>query len=146
MPVTTPSGFFAARFERAFAGTGLEGTGEALVQAEMETGINALVLAAIVVHESDWGRSRLAREKNNLAGLGAYDGQEYLAGIRFDSRASSIMFLAELLAVHYAPGGKFYGGSHDLRGIGVKYASDPGWAAKVAGYMRAIIQRTEVKN
>ncbi len=146
MPVTTPSGFSAARFERAFAGTGLEGTGEALVQAEMETGINALVLAAIVVHESDWGRSRLAREKNNLAGLGAYDGQEYLAGIRFDSRASSIMFLAELLAVHYAPGGKFYGGSHDLRGIGVKYASDPGWAAKVAGYMRAIIQRTEVKN
>ena len=84
MPVTTPSGFSAARFERAFAGTALAGIGEALVQAEAETGINALVLAAIVVHESDWGRSRLAREKNNLAGLGAYDGQEYSAGITFD--------------------------------------------------------------
>lgn len=146
MPVTTPSGFSAARFERAFAGTGLEGIGEALALAEAETGINALLLAGVVAHETGWGQSRLAREKNNLAGLGAYDGQEYSAGIRFDSRAASIMFLAHLLAVKYAPGGCYYGGSHDLQGIGARYASDPRWAEKVAGYMRAIIQRTEVKN
>jgi len=141
MPITQPSGFTAADFERSFSGTGLEGIGEALTQAEAEHGINALVLAAIIVHETGWGRSRLAREKNNLAGLGAYDGQEYSAGISFDSRAASIMFLAELLAVKYAPGGKYYGGSHDLRGIGVKYASDSGWAAKVAGAMRLIARR-----
>ena len=139
MPVTMPSGFSAARFERVFAGTLLEGIGAALVQAEAETGINALVLAAIAAHESGWGRSKLARDKNNLAGLGAYDGQEYSAGIRFDSRAESIMFLAELLAVKYAPGGKYYGGSHDLQGIRVKYASDPRWPEKVAGCMRAIV-------
>ena len=144
MPVTMPSGFSAARFERVFASTLLEGIGEALVQAEAETGINALVLAAIIVHESGWGRSRLAQDKNNLAGLGVYDGQEYSAGIRFDSRAASIMYLARLLAMHYAPGGKHFGGSHDLQGIGARYASDPRWAEKVAGYMRAIIQRTEV--
>lgn len=140
MPVTTPSGFSATRFERAFAGTGLEGIGEALALAEAETGINALVLAGIIAHESGWGTSRLAQEKQNLAGLGAYDGQEYSAGIRFDSRASSIMFLAELLAIHYAPGGKYYGGSHDLQGIGVKYASDPAWARKVAKRMRVIME------
>lgn len=134
MPVTTPSGFSAARFERAFAGTGLEGTGEALVQAEMETGINALVLAAIIVHESDWGRSRLAREKNNLAGLGAYDDAPGRA-MRFDSREECVMFLAELLRDR--PG-------ESLEEIGGWYASDPGWARKVAGCMRAIIQRTEV--
>ena len=141
MPVTTPSGFSAARFEQAFAGTLLEGLGSALVQAEAETGINALVLAAIAAHESGWGRSKLARDKNNLAGLGAYDGREYSAGIKLDSRTASIMFLAELLAVHYAPGGQFYGGSHDLAGIGVRYASDPRWAAKVAGCMRVIVGR-----
>ena len=146
IPVTTPSGFSAARFERAFAGTPLAGIGEALILAEAETGINALVLAGIIAHESGWGTSRLAQEKQNLAGLGAYDGQEYSAGIRFDSRASSIMFLAELLAVKYAAGGCHFGGSHDLQGIGARYASDPRWAVKVAGCMRAIIQRTEVKN
>ncbi len=146
MPVTMPSGFSAARFERVFASTLLEGIGEALVLAEAETGVNALVLAGICAHESGWGRSRIAKEKNNLAGLGAYDGQEYSAGIRFDSRAASVMFLADLLATKYCPGGCYYGGSFDLKGVGVRYASDPRWAEKVAGYMRAIIQRTEVKN
>ena len=146
MPILSPSGFSPARFERAFKGTPLAGIGEALVQAEAETGINALVLAAIAAHESGWGRSRIAKEKNNLAGLGAYDGQEYSAGIRFDSRADSIMYLARLLATHYAPRGKHYGGSHDLQGIGARYASDPQWAVKVAGCMRVIMQRAEVKN
>ena len=145
IPGTTPSGFSAARFERAFAGTPLAGIGEALVQAEAETGINALVLAGIIAHESGWGTSRLAQEKQNLAGLGAYDGAEYSSGITFDSRAGSIMFLARLLATHYAPGGKHFGGSHDLQGIGARYASDPRWAEKVAGCMRVIMQRAEVE-
>lgn len=141
MPLTTPSGYSAARFELALADTGLAGIGEALVAAEEKTGINGLVLVAICAHESGWGTSRLARDKGNLAGLGAYDGQEYSAGIRFDSRAASVMFLAELLAVKYAPGGCYYGGSHDLQGIGARYASDPRWAVKVAGCMSAIFKK-----
>lgn len=140
MPLDMPSGFTAERFERAFAGTPLAGIGEALVEAEQATGINALILAAICAHESGWGTSRLARDKNNLAGLGAYDGQEYSAGIRFDSRADSIMYLARLLATHYAPGGKYFGGSFDLTGVGVRYASDPAWARKVAGCMKRIVE------
>lgn len=144
MPVTMPSGFSAAKFERAFAGTSLEGIGAALVAAEAEHGINAVLLAGIIVHETGWGGSRLARDKNNLAGIGAYDGNEYECGFTFDSRAGSIMFLANLLATHYAPGGKFFGGSHDAEGIGVRYASDPRWAQKVAGCMRLILQRAEV--
>lgn len=140
MPVTTPSGFSAARFEHAFKDTPLAGIGETLVQAEAETDINALVLAAIIVHESGWGSSRLAQDKNNLAGLGAYDGAEYSCGIAFDSRAASVMFLADLLATKYCPGGCYYGGSHDLQGIGVRYASDPRWAVKVAGCMKMIAE------
>ena len=141
MPLDTPSGYSAARFERALAGTKLAGIGEALVQAERGTGINALVLAGVVAHETGWGQSRLAREKCNLAGLGAYDGAEYSCGITFDSRGESVMFLARLLATHYAPGGKYYGGSHDLAGIGARYATDPAWAAKVAGCVRVIVGR-----
>lgn len=133
MPVTTPSGFSAARFERAFAGTGLEGIGEALALAEAETGINALVLAGIIAHESGWGTSRLARERNNLAGLGAY-GPEL--GMTFDTRADCIDYLARLLA----------GRPGTLADVGRWYAADPRWAEKVAGCMRVIIQRTEVKN
>ena len=132
MPVTTPSGFSAARFERAFAGTALAGIGEALILAEAETGVNALVLAGICAHESGWGQSRLAREKNNLAGLGAYDDAPGRA-MRFESRAECVMFLAELLRDR--PG-------ESLEEIGGWYASDPRWAAKVAGCMRAIVGET----
>jgi len=130
MPVTTPSGFSAARFERAFEDTPLAGIGETLVQAEAETDINALVLAAIIVHESGWGSSRLAQDKNNLAGLGAYDHSPGSA-IRFESREECVMFLAELLRDR--PG-------ESLEEIGGWYASDPRWAAKVAGCMKIITE------
>lgn len=140
IPLTTPSGYTAERLERALSGTGLAGLGQAFYGAEKAYGVNGVILAAICYHESAGGTSRLARERNNLAGLGAYDGQEYSAGIRFDSRAASVMFLAELLAVKYAPGGCYYGGSFDLEGVGVRYASDPGWAAKVGRCMKLIAE------
>ena len=131
MPLDTPSGYSAARLERTFSGTVLAGIGEALVQVEQETGINALILAGIIVHESGWGQSRLAREKNNLAGLGAYDGREYACGMTFDSRADCIMFLARLLRDR--PG--------TLEQVGAWYAADPEWAAKVGACVRLIVRR-----
>ncbi|WP_461368988.1 glucosaminidase domain-containing protein, partial [Candidatus Darwinibacter acetoxidans] len=74
MPLTTPSGFTAERLEMALAGTALAGLGQTFYGAEKACGINAVILAAICAHESGWGTSKLAREKGNLAGLGAYDG------------------------------------------------------------------------
>ncbi len=128
LPVTQPSGLDAAFFEDAFASTDLAGIGGALVDAETATGISALVLAGIVALETGWGSSRLARDKNNLAGLGAFDGREYSAGIAFGSREESILFLARLLRDR--PG--------TLTEIGEWYASDPAWVGKVAGCMALI--------
>jgi beta-N-acetylglucosaminidase len=141
MPLISPSGFSPARFERAFAGTGMAGLGESLCLAEAETGVNAIALAGIIVHETGWGSSRLAQEKNNLGGLGACGPGR---GMAFDSRTASIDFLAQLLAIDYAAGGKFFGGSHDLRGIGKRYAEDPRWAQKVAGCMKIIVERGSI--
>lgn len=141
MPIKSSSGFTASDFERAWQAYGalnLRGTGEALLQAEEEYGINALILAAIVVHESGWGKSVIAREKNNLAGLGAYDGNAYSSAITFADKADSIYFLARLLSRDYAaPGDRYYNGS-GLSGIGKAYASDPDWAGKVAEIMRQL--------
>jgi beta-N-acetylglucosaminidase len=85
-------------------------------------------LAAICAHESGWGTSRLARERNNLAGLGAYDGREYECGMAFESRADCVMYLARLLA----------GRPGSLEQVGRWYATDPGWSRKVAGCVRMI--------
>lgn len=139
MPALSRSGFTASSLERAFKqmAPGMIGTGEAFIQAEEHFGINALVLAGICHLESGGGTSGYARNRNNLAGLGAYTSNPDNA-FRFDSKSASIFYLAELLAVHYAPGGQFYGGSFDLQGIGVRYATDPQWASKVAGRMEQI--------
>lgn len=128
MPVTEPSSINAVFFEWAFAGTGLEGIGGALADAEAETGVSALVLAGIISLESAWGESWLACERNNLGGLGAFDGREDECGMSFDSREESILFLARLLRDR--PG--------TVEEIGEWYASDPRWARKVMGCMELI--------
>lgn len=131
-PIKRPSGLDANFLERAFAGTELAGLGECLIAAEADTGISALILAGIIAHESGWGTSALARDKNNMAGLGAYDGREYSAGMSFATREESVMFLARLVARNP---------NSTLDEIGGWYASDPRWAAKVAGCMRVIVGR-----
>ncbi len=114
----------------ALKNTGLAGLGQAFLAAEQEHGIDAVTLAAICAHESGWGTSRLAREKNNLAGLGAYRPG---LGMTFESRADCIDYLARLLA----------GRPGTLEQVGGWYAEDPGWARKVAGCVRVIVERTE---
>ncbi len=142
MPVESISGLTGADFEHVwelYHADHLKGTGEALVRAEQEYSINALILAAIIVHESMWGKSAIARDKNNLAGLGAYDGSAYSSAMSFPTQADSIYFLADLLSRNYvSPGGRHYNGP-DLIGIAKSYASDPYWAVKVSGKMRQIV-------
>ncbi len=118
----------AADLDRALAGTGLAGLGQAFLAAEQEHGIDAVTLAAICIHESGWGTSKLARDKGNLAGLGAYGPG---LGMAFESRADCIDYLARLLA----------GRPGTLTEVGAWYAEDPGWAAKVAACMRVIMGR-----
>ena len=131
MPITQPSGLTADAFEQALAGTGLAGLGEALIRAEAATGINSLVLAGIIAHESGWGSSALARDKNNLAGLGAYRAG---MGMTFESRADCIDYLARLLA----------GRPGTLTEVGAWYAEDPGWAAKVGACVRGMVEVAHV--
>ena len=119
----------AEHFERAFRELdkpGMFGLGEILCRVENETGVNALILAGIASLESSWGISLLAQEKCNLGGLGALDGVPGSA-MTFKNRQECIFFLAELIAD---------GGT--LEDVGRWYASDPAWAAKVAGCMKLI--------
>ncbi|NLK53226.1 MAG: glucosaminidase domain-containing protein, partial [Syntrophomonadaceae bacterium] len=102
-----------------------------LIRAEAATGINSLVLAGIIAHESGWGSSALARDKNNLAGLGAYRAG---MGMTFESRADCIDYLARLLA----------GRPGTLTEVGAWYAEDPGWAAKVGACVRGMVEVAHV--
>lgn len=141
IPLSMPSGFTTQNLERAFSKLypAMSGLGASFVLAEELYGVNCIVLVSIAILESGEGTSKIAKRKNNLCGLGAYDGLEYISALKFESRADSIFFLAELLSTKYVPGGKHYGGSYDLNGVNKKYASDPKWASKVEQIMGKIV-------
>lgn len=133
--ITTLSAVTAYELDLAFAGTPLEGLGEAFVRAELKTGINALFIAAVAVIESDWGHSALASERNNLFGFGAYDGDVDKAQA-FSSKQECVLHVAVFLREHYIDGSYFRG--HSVKAVNELYASDKAWADKVLGAMRRI--------
>ncbi len=141
MPVLSISSFTAKQYERAWVrlgAHGLRGTGAALVRAEEIYGINSLALASIAYLESAGGMSRIAREKNNLFGLGAFDGNPILYAYTFSTKDDSIYYAAQLLSNSYlSRWGRNYSGDN-LVAIGVRYASDPQWAEKVGRAMSLI--------
>lgn len=79
---------------------------DAFLSAESTYGVDASFLAAVAALESGWGKSELAREKNNLFGWRGADG--YMA---FDSPEDCIDHVAEYLAEEYLdPDGLYYNG------------------------------------
>ena len=66
------------------------------LQAEKDYGINACFLASIAAHESSWGRSDLAKNKNNLFGWKGRNGYK-----EFESPERCIDFVAWKLSKKY---------------------------------------------
>lgn len=118
----------------------LAGKGEAFKDAEAEFGINALFLIAVAGHESGFGTSAIAREKNNLFGFQATDNDPSGNAAAYPSIEASIDAAARLFAEKYVTGdyerGPFPGNKQE--GVNVFYASDPYWGEKVAGTMYRI--------
>lgn len=122
--------------EYILKGTALEGLGKAFVQAELDYGVNAMFLLSLGVHESSWGRSAIARDKNNLFGYGAYDGSPYESSIAFSTKAEGINRVAKHLAETFlTANGRYYSGGYTLQDVNKKYASDQEWAEKIAKTM-----------
>ena len=97
-------------------------------------------LASVCALESGWGKSDLAAQKNNLAGLA-------VAGIylEFDDPADSIEYLARLIETDYGEGGAYFGGSTDIAGVAVHYNPDHAedWAKAVQNIMDGITRRID---
>ena len=69
----------------------LENKGSTFKEAEEHYHINALYLLAHSALESDWGRSKIAKDKNNFFGITAYDTTPYLSAKTFDDVDKGIL-------------------------------------------------------
>lgn len=133
------SGLTAAEIDAYLASrTSLPALGAAFMAAERAYGVNARYLVAHAVHETGRGASVLAISYHNLFGWNAVDADPG-AATRYPSDAVCIDEVAKSISSLYlTPGGRWWGGAPTLRAMNVRYASDPGWASKVAALANEI--------
>lgn len=121
----------------------LRNLGAALKEAESTYGVNALLTLSVAINESGWGQSRIAKDKNNLFGMGAIDSDPYNGAYKYPSTRESVLdFTKNFISNQYANprDWKYWGaflGNKNL-GANVKYASDPFWGEKAASYAMQI--------
>lgn len=131
-----------AKYKDAATVSKIKGLGAYLKEAEVKHNINALLILGMAMHESDFGMSKYALERNNLFGIKAYDSNTDAAQT-FASPNEAIDALANLyLNKNYInPAGAHANGAatgNKARGFNVKYASDPYWGQKIAGHMHRV--------
>lgn len=119
---------------------------------EKQYNINGLFVASIGIHESAWGTSKIAQNKKNLFGYGAYDSSPYSSSYNFTSYSEGIDLLARVLVKYYlnpngtsiyggeTANGKYYSGN-TLSAVNKKYATDKNWSNKVYKYMEYLYKK-----
>jgi beta-N-acetylglucosaminidase len=118
----------------------MDGNGNYFIHAEQTTGINGAMEYAWAAHESAFGSSRIALDKNNLFGMGAYDGNPYEGSLAFDSVLEGVEYHAKrYLSIGYTDAlsdSRYYGAflGNKASGMNVLYASDPYWGEKIAAH------------
>ncbi len=119
---------------------------------EKQYNINGIFVASVGIHESNWGISKIAKEKNNLFGYGAYDSNPYNGAYSFSNYSESIDLIARVFVKYYInpkgtviygnekAQGTFFNGA-TLSGVNKKYATDKKWANGVYNAMKYLYNK-----
>lgn len=152
MALNKPSGLTLNQFKKIFENESKDKNGvfeenaEYFYYVEQTYGINGVFVAAIGIHESAWGTSKIATNKNNLFGYGAYDMNAYASAYKYNGYAAGIDMIARVLMKNYLnpkgtnlyndekATGKYYNGN-TLSAVNKKYATDNKWADSVYTWM-----------
>lgn len=152
MKLDKPSGLTLDQFRKIFENDKkdknnvFEENAEYFYYVEKVYGINGVFVAAVGIHESEWGTSRIARDKQNLFGYGAYDMNAYSSAYSYNGYAAGIDMIARVLMKNYlnpkgtvicngeVASGKYYNGK-TLSAVNKRYATDKNWANSVYSWM-----------
>lgn len=158
MDLAKPSGLTLDQFRKVLYGNSADtqsviaSNAEYFYYAEKQYGINGIYLASMAIHEGGWGTSKIANDKKNLFGYGAYDSNPYGGSFSFATYAEGIDLVARVLVKNYLnpkgteiydgqiASGMFYNGP-TLTGVNTRYASDKNWANAVFKWMRYLYDR-----
>lgn len=157
MKLNKPSGFSLEQFKKVLSDAKdinkiFEKNAEYFYYIEKQYNINGIFVASVGIHESAWGTSKIAIDKNNLFGYGAYDSNPYNGAYNFTNYSQSIDLIARVFMKYYLnPSGTniyasekavgtYYNGEN-LSGINNKYATDKNWASAVFSYMKYLYNK-----
>ena len=157
MQLNKPSGLTLEQFKKVLSDSKdtnkiFENNAEYFYYIEKQYNINGIFVAAIGIHESAWGTSQIARNKNNLFGYGAYDSNPYNGAYIFSDYSECIDLIARVLVKYYLnpKGTSIYGGEQalgtyyngaTLKGVNTKYATDKNWANGVYTHMKYLYNK-----
>ena len=157
MQLNKPSGLTLEQFKKVLSDSKdknkiFENNAEYFYYIEKQYNINGIFVAAVGIHESGWGTSKIAMQKNNLFGYGAYDSNPYNGAYNFSNYSESIDLLARVFVKYYLnpAGTSIYGGEKavgsyyngaTVKGINTKYASDKNWANAVFSHMQYLYNK-----
>ena len=160
MELNKPSGFTEDDFKKMLTGNAQDknsvftNNATFFYQMEQKYNLNGVFLAAMGIHESQWGTSRIAMDKKNLFGYGAYDSDAYTYSFEFEDYTEGIELVAKVLVKHYLnttgtpvydgelATGKYYNGPN-VSGVNVRYATDTNWANAVYTIMENLYKKLE---
>lgn len=109
---------------------------KAIVEVEEKYGINALFTIAVAKLESGNGKSRLAKNKNNLFGLNA-TGSVYNNANGYSSKAASVHDFGRIISKYYIKQGRV-----TLKSINAKYCPpNPKWKNLVSDIIKGDLKK-----
>lgn len=133
-----------ARYKNATTKSKLIGLGSYIKSTEKLHQVNAMFTLATAIHESDYGMSANAQNKNNIFGIRVFDSSPDKGEVYQDPTKSIDAFIGRYINLNYAnPFGAYANGAapgNKAVGFNMKYASDPFWGSKIAGHMWRIDQ------
>lgn len=157
MELNKPSGLTLEQFKKVLTDSKdknkiFEQNAQYFYYIEQQYNINGLFVAAVGIHESAWGTSKIAVEKHNLFGYGAYDSNPYNGSYQFSDYSESIDLISRVFVKYYLnpKGTQIYGGEKaagtyfngaTLSGINKRYASDKNWANSVFKHMKYLYNK-----
>lgn len=127
--------FSAEDLDSGLRGTGLEGLGRYFYEAEQKTGINSVLLVGIANHESNYGRSNIAKKKNNLFGFNAYDKSPMESATDYKNYGDSILSVSRKIKdLYLVEQGRYFEG-FSTEAMNLHYSTDKEWSKKVNRHM-----------
>lgn len=158
MALNKPSGLTLKQFEKIFENEKKDKNGIFKQNAmyfyyvEQVYGINGVFVAALGIHESGWGTSKIALNKKNLFGYGAYDLNAYASAYKYEGYVAGIDMISRVLMKNYlnpkgtsiyngeTASGKYYNGN-TVSGVNKKYATDKEWHNSVYYWIKYLYNR-----